>query len=140
VNEAVAAAPVLRDRATLNPIAPWTWAARLRGGGGLQQYDHDGYHSPRELVPAEVEALHFAAPTGGYTWAVPTGHGPLVALGIHVDRQAQLTGAGRPMVATARIRAEYTFAPGILVLRLTPRGVAGMTWHPQAGAAVEVVP
>jgi len=40
-----------------NPIAPFAWEARYRGGGRLRQYDVDGRHTSREIDRARIESL-----------------------------------------------------------------------------------
>jgi hypothetical protein len=125
-----------RPSETPNPIAPWRWHAERWDGSVLAQYGPDGYHSPSELDPATVRALVFTQPRGVYRWEVPTAYGPLAGLAIHVDRAAQLTGGTTPAIKTVRIRAEYAFTGGMVVLTLLPEAVEGTTWVALDGRAL----
>jgi hypothetical protein len=55
-----------------NPIAPYTWSAEYRGGGGLRQYDVDGRHTSLEIDRTRIAALVLHGhPAGALRLPVP---------------------------------------------------------------------
>ena len=76
-----------------NPLWPYRWVARYRGGGRLCQFDVDGYHKSTDIDRARLEELRVEGPHpfAPFVLPVPPGRPPdEVLLKVQIDVNMEL--------------------------------------------------